>query len=109
MIMGVNERDDRHFLAIEDGIRESTQSWREVLLSLKGRGTHSPEVATGDSAIGVWAALQEVFAAIRQQRCWMHKMGNVLDAMPKTVQPKTKSALQQIWRVCAANCVNASS
>jgi len=105
VIVGVNERGEKHFLAIEDGIRESTQSWREVLLDLKARGMHAPEVAIGDGAMGFWAALEEVFAATRQQRCWMHKMGNVLNAMPKTAQPKAKSALQQIWQ--AATCEDA--
>ncbi len=98
VIVGVNERGEKHFLALEDGVRESTQSWREVLLSLKARGMNTPELAVGDGALGFWAALDEVYPASRQQRCWMHKMGNVLNALPKSVQPKAKSALQQIWQ-----------
>jgi putative transposase len=98
VIVGVNERGERHFLAIEDGIRESTQSWREVLLSLKARGLHAPELAIGDGAMGFWAALEEVYASTRQQRCWMHKSGNVLNAMAKSVQPKAKAALHDIWQ-----------
>lgn len=98
VIVGVNERGEKHFLAIEDGIRESTQSWREVLLALKGRGLNRPELAVGDGALGFWAALEEVFPATRQQRCWMHKTGNVLNALPKSVQPKAKSALHDIWQ-----------
>ncbi len=98
VIVGVNERGEKHFLAIEDGIRESTQSWREVLLSLKSRGFQAPKVAVGDGALGFWAALEEVFPATRPQRCWMHKMGNVLNALPKSVQPKAKSALHDIWQ-----------
>ena len=77
VIVGVNERGEKHFLALEDGIRESTQSWREVLLDLKARGMHAPELAIGDGAMGFWAALEEVFSVTRQQRCWMHKSGNV--------------------------------
>jgi len=98
VIVGVNERGEKHFLAIEDGIRESTQSWREVLLDLKSHGLKAPELAVGDGALGFWAALEEVFPATRQQRCWMHKTGNVLNALPKSVQPKAKSALHDIWQ-----------
>jgi len=98
VIVGVNERGEKHFLAIEDGIRESTQSWREVLLGLKSRGFQAPEVAVGDGAMGFWAALEEVFPATRGQLCWMHKTGNVLNALPKSVQPKAKSALHDIWQ-----------
>ncbi len=98
VVVGVNERGDKHFLAIEDGIRESTQSWREVLLDLQSRGLNPPELAVGDGALGFWAALEEVFPATRQQRCWMHKTGNVLNALPKSVQPKAKSALHDIWQ-----------
>ncbi len=98
VIVGVNERGEKHFVAIEDGIRESTQSWREVLLGLKSRGFEAPELAVGDGALGFWAALEEVFPATRGQLCWMHKTGNVLNALPKSVQPKAKSALHDIWQ-----------
>jgi transposase-like protein len=98
VIVGVNARGEKHFLAIEDGIRESTQSWREVLLDLKSRGLQAPELAVGDGALGFWAALEEVLPATRQQRCWMHKTGNVLNALAKSVQPKAKSALHDIWQ-----------
>ncbi len=98
VIVGVNAHGDKHFLAIEDGIRESTQSWREVLLDLKARGLNAPELAVGDGAMGFWAALEEVFPATRPQRCWMHKTGNVLNALPKSVQPKAKGALHDIWQ-----------
>jgi len=98
VIVGVNERGEKHFLAIEDGIRESTQSWREVLLDLKGRGMNAPKLAVGDGALGFWAALEEIYPSTRHQRCWMHKTGNVLNALPKTVQPKAKRALHEIWQ-----------
>lgn len=98
VVVGVNERGEKHFLAIEDGIRESTQSWREVLLDLKARGMKAPELAVGDGAMGFWAALEEIFPTTRDQRCWLHKTGNVLNALPKSVQPKAKRALHDIWQ-----------
>jgi len=98
VVVGVNERGEKHFLAIEDGVRESTQSWREVLLGLKSRGVRAPELAVGDGALGFWAALEEIYPQTRQQRCWMHKTVNVLNALPKSVQPKAKRALHDIWQ-----------
>ncbi len=98
VVIGVNERGEKRFLAIEDGVRESTQSWREVLLKLKSRGMNIPELAIGDGAMGFWAALEEVYSATRQQRCWMHKTMNVLNGLPKTVQAKAKQALHEIWQ-----------
>ena len=98
VVIGVNERGEKHFLAIEDGVRESTQSWREVLLKLKARGlTHTPTLAVGDGALGFWGALEEVYPETRAQRCWVHKTANVLNYLPKSVQPKAKQALQEIW------------
>ena len=98
VVMGVNERGQKRFLAIEDGVRESTQSWREVLLGLKARGLEiPPELAVGDGALGFWAALGEVYPATREQRCWMHKSANVLNYLPKSVQPKAKALLQEVW------------
>jgi putative transposase len=98
VIVGVNARGQKQFLAIEDGVRESTQSWREVLLSLKSRGMNAPKLAIGDGAMGFWAALDEVFPTCRQQRCWQHKTMNVLNCLPKLSQPKAKSALHNIWQ-----------
>lgn len=98
VIIGVNERGEKHFLAIEDGVRESTQSWREVLLKLKSRGMNVPQLAVGDGAMGFWAALEEVYPTTRQQRCWMHKTMNVLNCLPKSLQPKAKQALHEIWQ-----------
>lgn len=98
VVVGVNERGEKHFLAIEDGVRESTQSWREVLLRLKSRGMTAPELAIGDGAMGFWAALDEVFSHTRQQRCWVHKSANVLNKLPKSAQPKAKQALHDIWQ-----------
>jgi len=98
VVIGVNERGEKHFLAIEDGVRESTQSWREVLLKLKSRGMNVPELAIGDGAMGFWAALEEVYSETRQQRCWMHKTMNVLNCLPKSAQAKAKQALHAIWQ-----------
>lgn len=98
VIIGVNEQGEKRFLAIEDGVRESTQSWREVLLDLKARGMNSPKLAIGDGAMGFWAALDEVYSDTRQQRCWLHKMNNVLNRVPKSVQPKMKQSLYDIWQ-----------
>jgi transposase-like protein len=98
IVIGVNERGEKRFLAIEDGVRESTQSWREVLLALKRRGlTRAPQLAIGDGALGFWAALQEVFPQTRHQRCWVHKTANVLNYLPRSLQGKAKAALQEIW------------
>lgn len=101
VVIGVNERGQKRFLAIEDGVRESTQSWREVLLKLKSRGMNVPELAIGDGALGFWAALEEVYGDTRQQRCWMHKTMNVLNCLPKSLQAKAKQALHAIWQAAS--------
>lgn len=98
VVMGMNAQGEKHLLAIEDGIRESTQSWREVLLTLKARGLTAPALAIGDGAMGFWGALEEIFPSTQQQRCWCHKTRNVLNALPKSVQPKAKQALHEIWQ-----------
>ena len=85
VVMGVNERGEKHFLAIEDGVRESTQSWREVLLKLKSRGMNTPQLAIGDGAMGFWAAMDEVYPDTRHQRCWVHKTSNILNCLPKSL------------------------
>lgn len=98
VVIGVNERGQKKFLAIEDGVRESTQSWREVLLDLKRRGLSiAPHLAVGDGALGFWAALEELYPQTRHQRCWKHKTANVLNYLPRSVQPKAKGALHEIW------------
>lgn len=98
VVIGVNDRGEKHFLAIEEGVRESTQSWREVLLDLKGRGLAiPPKLAVGDGALGFWSALDEVYPETRHQRCWVHKTANVLNYLPKSAQAKAKKALQEIW------------
>ena len=98
VVIGMNAQGEKHLLAIEDGIRESTQSWREVLLTLKARGLTAPALAIGDGAMGFWGALEEIYPSTQQQRCWCHKTRNVLNALPKSVQPKAKQALHEIWQ-----------
>ncbi len=98
VIIGADELGRKELLAIADGYRESAQSWREVLLDLKRRGlTIGPELATGDGALGFWKALREIYGQTREQRCWVHKTANVLNKLPKGLQPKAKQHLQEIW------------
>lgn len=98
VVIGVNERGQKRFLAIEDRVRESTESWRAVLRDLKERGLKlPPKLAVGDGAPGFWRALEEVYPETGQQRCWQHKIINVLNYLPKSAQPKAKSMLQEIW------------
>jgi transposase-like protein len=98
VVIGVNERGQKKFLAIEDGVRESKQSWRELLLALKARGLAiPPRLAVGDGALGFWAALDEIYPETCHQRCWKHKTVNVLNYLPRALQPKAKAALHEIW------------
>lgn len=98
VIMGVTPDGKKERVAIADGFRESKASWSEVLLDLKARGLQSgPLLAVGDGAMGFWAALEEVFPATRTQRCWFHKMGNVLNALPASQQAKAKAGMQAIF------------
>ena len=95
---GLTARGKKQFLAIEDGVRESTQSWREVLIKLQNRGMNAPKLAIGDGAMGFWAAMDEVFPETRHQRCWQHKTMNVLNCLPTLSQPKAKAAIHDIWQ-----------
>ncbi len=99
VLIGCDAQGKKHFLAIEEGFRESTESWKALLLSLRDRGLKTPpKLAVGDGAMGFWAALAQVCPATRSQRCWVHKTVNVLDKLPKTQQPEAKSALHEIWQ-----------
>jgi len=98
VIIGVNEMGKKELLAIEDGYRESEQSWEELLRRLKEQGLKvAPKLAVGDGALGFWKALPKVYEETRNQRCWVHKTANVLNKLPKSVQPKAKSDLHEIW------------
>lgn len=97
-IVGVRADGVKELVALSDGIRESTDSWRELLLELKSRGLAAgPLLAAGDGAMGFWAALDEVYPGTRHQRCWVHKTANVLNALPKGLQPRAKAQLHEIW------------
>ena len=98
VLMGATAEGNKELIAVVDGYRESEQSWRELLLSCKQRGlTMDPKLATGDGALGFWKALPQVYPSTRRQRCWVHKTANVLDKLPKRVQPGAKAALHEIW------------
>ena len=97
VVMGATEDGSKELVAVEDGVRESEQSWKEVLLGLKARGLEiDPELVIGDGALGFWKALPQVWPDARHQRCWVHKVANVLNKLPKSVQPKAKAALHEI-------------
>lgn len=98
VIIGVTEHGRKELVAVEDGYRESEASWLELLLGLRERGlTISPKLAIGDGALGFWKALARCYPDTRHQRCWVHKTANILTAVPKSVQPKVKAALHEIW------------
>lgn len=99
VLMGATADGQKEVIAIEDGFRESEQSWRGLLLDSKARGlTIDPKVAVGDGALGFWKALPQVYPTTREQRCWVHKTANVLDKLPKSMQPKAKEMLHDIWQ-----------
>ena len=98
VLMGATAEGKKELIAVTDGYRESEQSWHELLIDAKQRGLHlDPEVAVGDGALGFWAALRKIYPKTREQRCWVHKTANVLNKLPKSVQPKAKDDLHQIW------------
>lgn len=98
VIIGVDERGNKDLIAMESGYRESKESWLAVLRDLKSRGLNqAPKLAVGDGALGFWGALNEIYPETRHQRCWFHKMGNVLDKLPKSLLAKAKQQLQAIW------------
>jgi len=98
VIVGAAEGGKKELVALEDGYRESEQSWKEVLMDLKNRGLKQwPKVAVGDGAMGFWAALRKVCPSTREQRCWMHKTGNILNNLPKSAQAKAKGKIHDIW------------
>ena len=96
VVIGVREDGTKELLAVEDGYRESTESWAGVLRDLKRRGLNCPKLVVGDGALGTWAALRDVFPEAGEQRCWVHKTANVLDCLPKRVQPRAKMMLHEI-------------
>lgn len=98
VLIGATESGEKEFLAIIDGYRESEESWTQILLDLKHRGLkYSPNLAMGDGSLGFWKALRKIYGSTREQRCWMHKTGNVLNALPKSEQGRAKTMLHDIW------------
>lgn len=98
VLIGALEDGTKELLAVEDGYRESKESWRDVLRGLKARGLEAPpQMAVGDGALGFWAALQEEYGGVREQRCWVHKTANVLDKMAKSVQARAKEKIHQMY------------
>ena len=99
VLIGATPEGRKELVGFQVGVRESAQSWRELLVDLKARGLAiAPELATGDGALGFWTALEEVFPATRHQRCWVHKTSNVLNKLPRSVQPAAKRDLREIWQ-----------
>jgi transposase-like protein len=96
VVIGVREDGEKELLAVEDGYRESEDSWAVVFRDLRDRGMSEPKLVTGDGALGAWAALRNVFPGAREQRCWVHKTANVLDALPKRLQPRAKTLLHEM-------------
>jgi len=96
IIMGVLANGSKEIIAIADGYRESEESWASLLRDLKRRGLAAPVLAIGDGALGFWAALRAVYPETQEQRCWLHKMRNVLDKLPKRLQPRAKEMLHEI-------------
>ncbi len=98
VVMGATESGKKELIAVQDGFRENEQSWTELLLDLNARGLDAgPKLAVGDGALGFWQALRKVYGQSREQRCWVHKTGNVLNKLPKGKQAKAKSMLHDIW------------
>jgi putative transposase len=98
VLIGTTPEGRKDLLGFQVGVRESAQSWRELLVDLKARGLAiAPELATGDGALGFWKALEEVWPTTRHQRCTVHKTANVLDKLPKSVQPAAKADLREVW------------
>jgi putative transposase len=96
IVIGVREDGVKELLAVEDGYRESTESWSGVFRDLKRRGLNEPKLVIGDGALGAWAALRDVYPDASEQRCWFHAAGNVIDCLPKRLQPRAKGLLSQI-------------
>jgi transposase-like protein len=97
VMIGVRADGRKELIALADGYRESTESWADLLRDCARRGMRAPVLAAGDGALGFWGALREVFPETKEQRCWFHKIANVLAALPKSAHPGAKKALAEIW------------
>lgn len=111
VIIGATPEGKKELLGFQVGVRESAQSWHELLVDLRARGLSAPpDLAVGDGALGFWKALDEIFPDTRHQRCWTHKVSNVLNKLPKSMHPAVKTDLREIWqaatRAAAETAVN---
>ena len=97
VLIGVRSDGRKELVALADGYRESVESWADLLRDCARRGMRAPVLAVGDGALGFWGALREVFPQARAQRCWFHKIANILGALPKSAHPGAKKALAEIW------------
>jgi len=97
VMIGVRADGRKELIALADGYRESAESWADLLRDCARRGMRAPVLAAGDGALGFWGALREVFPQTKEQRCWFHKTGNVLAALPRSAHPGAKKALAEIW------------
>jgi Transposase, Mutator family len=95
VVIGVREDGTKELLAVEDGYRERTESWASVMRDPKARGANEPKLVVGDGALGTWAALRDVYPNARRQACWVHAIANVLDCLPKRLQPRAKTMLHE--------------
>src|SRR5262245_33284543 len=95
-MIGVRPDGTKELITVEDGYRESAESWKKVGRGLKRRGMRPPVVAVGDGALGFWAAVRDVWPETREQRDWFHKLGNILDKLPKRLQTRVKAALHEV-------------
>lgn len=98
VVMGADASGKKELVSVEGGYRESTESWRDVLRSLKERGLSDPKLCIGDGALGFWNAVGDVFPTSKQQRCWVHRTANILDKMPKSVQPQAKELIHEMYQ-----------
>jgi transposase-like protein len=96
IVIGVREDGEKELLAVEDGYRESTESWSGVFRDLKRRGLNEPKLVVGDGALGAWAALRDVYPGAGEQRCWFHAAGNIIDCLPKRLHSPAKGLLSEI-------------
>lgn len=108
VVVGARPDGTKEVIAIEDGYRESTESWLTVLRDLKARGMRAPALAIGDGALGFWAAVREVYPEAREQRCWVHRIANVLDKLPSRLQPQAKRALHEMMYAKSRAACNAA-
>ena len=98
IVIGVREDGDKELLAVEDGYRESTESWAGVFRDMKRRGLNEPKLVVGDGALGAWAALRDVYPGAGEQRCWFHAAGNIIDCLPKRLHSRAKGLLSRDHR-----------